>query len=152
MSCGGCTIPASTLSAIWPNSSPSPAQPYIVPLPGRRNEAKAGMRHIALKIQRHLSLKITECLPLVIEFDDLENAQRFAASRTPTHAFALLARTNHPIDAFFHPSTANAFARPLAALVVNDLLLMLLQIRDQSRALEVLHRFLNLPQPIQVPT
>src|SRR6266446_6517043 len=59
MSCVGCTIPASTLSVIWPNSSPSPAQPSIVPLPGRLNEAKAGMRHIALKIQRHLSLKIT---------------------------------------------------------------------------------------------
>src|SRR6266478_6229568 len=51
MSCVGCTIPASTLSVIWPNSSPSPAQPSIVPLPGRLNEAKAGMRHIALKIQ-----------------------------------------------------------------------------------------------------
>jgi hypothetical protein len=68
-----------------------------------------------------------QLLPLLIEFDHFEDAQGFAACRTPTHSLVLLARPDDLIDPFFHPATANGFARPLAATVIDDLRLMLLE-------------------------
>src|SRR4029450_10205242 len=47
-SCGGCTILASTPSATWRNSSPSPALLSTAPLPGRRNAAQVERRHITI--------------------------------------------------------------------------------------------------------
>ena len=71
-----------------------------------------------------------QLLPLLIEFDHFEDAKGFAACRTPTHPLVLLACPNDPIDPFFHPPTANGFARPLAAAVIDDLRLMLLEVCD----------------------
>ena len=41
----------------------------------------------------------------------------------------LLTHSDDLIDAFFHPATANRFAGPLAAAIIDDLRLMLLQVR-----------------------
>src|SRR5712691_6830224 len=45
----------------------------------------------------------------------------------------LLTRSNDLIDPFFHPATANRFACPLAAAIIDDLRLMLLQVCYQGR-------------------
>src|SRR6059058_4390192 len=71
-----------------------------------------------------------QLLPLLMEFDHFEDAQGFAACRTPTHPLVLLACPTDLIDPFFHPATANGFARPLAAAVIDDLRLMLLDVGD----------------------
>jgi len=42
----------------------------------------------------------------------------------------LLAHPDDLIDPFFQPATANGFARPLAATVIDDLRLMLLEVCD----------------------
>jgi site-specific recombinase XerD len=71
-----------------------------------------------------------QLLPLLIAFDPFEDAQGFAACRTPPHSLVLLARPDDLIDPFFHPATAHGFARPLAATVIDALRLMLLEVCD----------------------
>jgi hypothetical protein len=44
----------------------------------------------------------------------------------------LLTHSDDLIDPFFHPATANRFAGPLAAAIIDDLRLMLLQVRYQG--------------------
>src|SRR6266851_9410705 len=72
-----------------------------------------------------------QLLPLLIEFDHFEDAKGFAACRTPTHPLVLLACPNDLIDPFFHPATANGFAYPLTAAVIDDLRLMPLEVGDE---------------------
>jgi hypothetical protein len=70
---------------------------------------------------------------LLVEFNHFEDAQRFTARRTPSHPLMLLTRSDDLIDPFFHPATANRFACPLAAAIIDDLRLMLLQVCYQCR-------------------
>jgi hypothetical protein len=70
-------------------------------------------------------------LPLTVEFNDFENRQRFAAFGTPGHPFFLLSMTNHLVNPFFHPPTADWLAYRLARAIVNDLVPMLFQVADQ---------------------
>ena len=48
----------------------------------------------------------------------------------------LLTRSDDLIDPFFHPATANRFACPLAAAIIDDLRPMLLDIAPYGRTLQ----------------
>ena len=74
-------------------------------------------------------LREPQVLPQLIELDHFYDTQSFTTCGTPTHPFVLLACPDDLIDPFLHPATANGFAGPLATTVIDDLRLMLLEVR-----------------------